>query len=438
MKTLFFRSWKIGPARLLLLACTTGGFISCQSAKEGDVTQMVLTNTSTVDLSEKTIVIRRTELHAVPEGDFYPLILDGNADTVASQLDDLDGDGVWDELFFLADLSADEVETFSLRWIPAPLQFEKRTSVRFGVRHSLDAVVQPEISDEFYPDELPWIMGYQPYQTDGPTWENDRVGFRHYLDGRNSKDLFGKKVAYMSPETVGISEEGIPEDNYHVMEDWGRDVLSVGNSVGIGGIALKVGDSLARIGVIQGDPEGNVETTTFRILSEGPVRSVIQYSYDNWQPFDREYDVEETTRIWPGMYAYQNSVRFDGLRGDETALVGLVNINTDKPLTEIKASDRWVVLLTHDKQTYEKEWWLGLALILPADAYLGHTEAPETGNICCTYLAELEVMNDTPLDYFAIGCWELSDAGFVDPDYFQEYVLGLVEQLEAEVQVEVQ
>jgi hypothetical protein len=437
MKTIYSVISKIGPVGFLLPVCIAGGFISCQSAEEGGVIEMVLTNTSTVDLSEKAIVISRSELPSVPEGDFFPLILDGNADTIASQMDDLDGDGLWDEFFFLADLPAKEVETFSLRWIPSPLTFEKRTSVRFGVRHSLDDIVQPELNDEFYPDELPWIKGFQPYQTDGPTWENDKVGFRHYLDGRNSKDLFGKKVPYMSPETVGISEEGIPEDNYHVMEDWGRDILSVGNSVGIGGIALRAGDSLARIGVIQGDPEGNVETTTFRILSEGPVRSVINYRYDNWRPLDREYDVEETTRIWPGMYAYQNSVRFSGLRGDETALVGLVNINTDKPLTEIKASDRWVVLLTHDRQTYEKEWWLGLALILPADAYLGHTEAPGTGTICCTYLAELEVMNETPLDYFAVGCWELSDDGFVDPDYFREYVMGLVEQLEAEVQVEV-
>ena len=175
----------------------------------------------------------------------------------------------------------------------------------------------------------------------------------------------------MSPEDVGISAEGFAEDNYHVMADWGRDILSVGNSVGIGGIGLKISDGLARIGVIQGDPEGNVESTTFRILSEGPVRSVIRYTYDNWHPLNREYDVEETTRIWPGMYAYQNSVRFSGLRGDEKAVVGLVNINTDQPLEEIGASDQWVVLLTHDRQTYDKEWWLGLALILPADSYTG-------------------------------------------------------------------
>jgi len=403
--------------------------------KDHEATEIILTNTSPVELTDKAVAIRRDELSSVPEGDFYPLILNEHADTIPAQLDDLDGDGRWDELFFLMNLSANAEETVNLRWIRSPLEFEKRTSVRFGVRSSMDTIVQPALSDIFYPNQLPWIMGYQPYQTDGPSWENDKVGFRHYLDGRNSKDVFGKKVSYMSPENVGINDKGITEDNYHVMADWGRDILSVGNSVGIGGIALMIGDRLARIGVTQSDTMGNVESTAFRILSEGPVRSVINFRYNNWKPLDRDYDVEETTSIWPGMYAYQNSVRFSGLRGDEKAMVGLVNINTDKPVTEIKATDKWVILLTHDKQTYNKEWWLGLALILPADAYIGHMKAPETGNICSTYLAELKINNDIAVNYFAVACWELSDEGFTKSDYFQEYVKDLVRQLETEVKV---
>ena len=47
----------------------------------------------------------------------------------------------------------------------------------------------------------------------------------------------------MSPENVGINADGAVEDNYHVMADWGRDILAVGNSVGLGGYALIAGDS---------------------------------------------------------------------------------------------------------------------------------------------------------------------------------------------------
>ena len=166
-----------------------------------------------------------------------------------------------------------------MSWVKDEPVFEKRTSVRLGVRDSLNDVVKQKQQDTFLPHELPWTNGYQPYQADGPMWENDKAGFRSYLDGRNSKDVFGKKVAYMSPETVGINAEGLPEDNYHVMADWGRDILSVGNSVGLGGISLMIEDRFRRLGVVNGDSVGNVDSTTFTIYQEGPIRSIANFDY---------------------------------------------------------------------------------------------------------------------------------------------------------------
>jgi hypothetical protein len=263
------------------------------------------------------------------------------------------------------------------------------------------------------------------------------VGFRHYLDGRNSKDLFGKKIAEISPEDVGINEKGETEDNYHVMEDWGRDILSVGNSVGIGGFGIKAGDQLFRLGSIEGDTMSNVEETSFRIVTEGPVRSALNYEYSNWKSGERAYFVEENTSIWPGMYAYQNSVKFSGLQGDEELVVGLVNSNTEMSLSTYNGNDKYVVLYTHDQQTYDKTWWLGLAIIVPRDIYLGNMEAPKTGRLSNTFLARLKVENNKPVTYYAVGCWELSDKGFTDKDYFENYLENLVGQLAAEVQVSI-
>ncbi|WP_162054718.1 DUF4861 domain-containing protein [Pontibacter pamirensis] len=424
--------------RITLLACLLGCLTSCQSEKDSGGQEVTLTNTSSVNLVEKAISIKRGELTGAPDGELYPLVLSQRGDTIPAQLDDLDGDNKWDELFFVKDLPANGEETVHLKWIDTPVNFEKRTSVRFGVRSSVEGKVQPATSDTFYAHELPGVMGYQPYQTDGPSWENDKVGFRHYLDGRNSKDVFGKKVSYMSPDSVGINQEGVTEDNYHVMEAWGRDILSVGNSVGIGGIALMIGDTLARLGVTQADSLNNVDSTFFQILSEGPARSVINYQYHNWKPLNRNYEVEETTSIWPGMYAYKNSARFSHLQGDETLLIGLVNSETQQPLTEIATDDKYVILLTHDKQSYNKEWWLGLALILPKEAYRGYMKAPETGSLSKSYLAKLKVEKDKPVEYYAVAGWELSDEGFRNPAYFQEYVRSLAKKLSAEVKITVE
>lgn len=93
-------------------------------------------------------------------------------------------------------------------------------------------------------------------------------------------------------------------------------------------------------------------------------------------------------------------------------------------------------MVSHEKHTYNKEWWLGLALILPADAYLGYAEAPKQGKLSNSFLAKLKIANK-PVNYYAVAGWELSDEGFKGAGYFQQYVENLVRQLSAEVKVTV-
>ncbi|GAB3537673.1 hypothetical protein GCM10027443_31100 [Pontibacter brevis] len=415
--------------------------LSCQSDTEDQTQEIVLTNQSAVALTDKAIAVKRDKLSNIPEGDMYPLLLTQAGDTVAAQLDDLDGDNAWDELFFVTDLPANGEQTLQLSWVNEQPNYTTRTSVRFGKRTSADTPVEPQISDVSYANQLPKSAGYgyQPYQTDGPMWENDKVGFRHYLDGRNAKDLFGKKVSSMSPETVGVNAAGAVEDNYHVMEDWGRDIMAVGSSVGIGGIALMIGDTPYRLGVTVSDTINNVESTNFDILTEGPVRSMMQLRYNNWKPdgTDRTYTVEEQPTIWPGMYAYRNTAKVSGLQGDETLLIGMNNLDPTDSVAEINVDDEWVVLLTHDRETYNNEWMLGLALILPKAAYQGYMEAPASGKLAQAHFAKMKPQENQPITYYAVGGWEVSDAAFKDSASFRNYVQDLTRQLAAEVDVQV-
>ncbi|MFD3003560.1 DUF4861 domain-containing protein [Pontibacter toksunensis] len=421
--------------------CLCTALLSCQSEKENQQQEIVLTNQSSVDLTDKAVAVNRDKLSGIPEGDLYPVLLTQAGDTVAAQLDDLDGDNKWDELFFVTDLPANGKRTLLLSWANTQPGYTTRTSVRFGKRLAADSPVQPRTSDTLYANQLPKSAnyGYQPYQTDGPAWENDKVGFRHYFDGRNAKDIFGKKVSYMSPETVGISASGAVEDNYHEMKEWGRDIMAVGNSTGIGGIALMIGDTPYRLGVTVNDTVNNVENTSFKILTEGPVRSMLQLRYNNWKPdgTDRSYTVEEQPTIWPGMYAYRNTVEAAGVQGDETLLIGMNNLDKTDSIAEINVDDEWVVLLTHDRETYNNEWILGLALILPKAAYLGYMEAPASGKLAQAYFAKMKAQENQPVTYYAVGGWEGSNEAFKDPASFRNYVQDLTRQLAAEVDVQV-
>ncbi|MDL5513324.1 DUF4861 domain-containing protein [Arenibacter sp. M-2] len=410
-------------------------FASCEKVKEnGQLIQLI--NTSELDLLDKPISIEKKLLRLKDGLAKYPLVV-FNLDTLPSQLNDTDNDGQWDELFFVADFNPKESKAIKLNWTYQKPIYTARTSVRFGKRSSADTPVQPTTSETMMAKELPKSLGYQQYQTDGPSWENDKVGFRHYLDGRNAKDLFGKKTSGISPEDVGLNANGAVEDNYHVMEDWGRDILAVGNSVGLGGYALITENEFMRLGVTVEDSINNVEKTSFQIVAEGPVKSILSYTYDHWMPNDRTYSVKETTSIWPGIYGYKNTVAVSGLKGDEYLGVGLVNIHTDKALKILDDNSKYVALYTHDKQTYDKEWWLGMALIVPKDKYLGYLEAPKTGNLSNSYLAKLKIGNNEPISYFAIAGWELSDEKFTNETYFMDYLKMLTRQLSAEIVIEV-
>ncbi|MFX0555400.1 DUF4861 domain-containing protein [Maribacter sp. CXY002] len=414
---------------LIVIAIT----VSCNN-EEIKNQELILTNTSDIELFDKPISIERKVLNIADTTSLFPIVI-FEQDTIPSQVNTSRNSSAWDELFFVIDFKPKEVKTISVAWVTEKPTYKARTSARFGKRASAETKVAPQTKETMLANELPLSLGYQQYQTDGPSWENDKVGFRHYLDGRNAKDLFGKKTSAISPENVGINANGAVEDNYHVMEDWGRDILAVGNSVGLGGYALATENELMRLGVTVNDSINTIEKTTFEIRNEGPINSVLEYTFSNWKPNERTYNVSETTSIWPGTYGYKNTVSVEGLQGDENLVVGLVNINNDQPLEVFENNDKYVVLLTHDKQSYEKEWWLGMALILPKEKYKGYIEAPKTGNLSNTYLAKLDIKNYEPISYFAIAGWELSNEDFIDRSKFVSYVKNLADQLSAEITI---
>jgi len=418
------------------LAVTSLLMLGCNETKDAGTTEIVLNNKSEMQLTDKAISIKKELWKGEDNRKKNPLIISGS-DTIPSQLNDLDGDGEWDEIFLVTDFSAQEEKTLQLEWIDESTDYEVRTSVRFGKREAADEPVKPATEETLIATDMPKALGFQKYQTDGPTWENDKVGFRHYLDGRNAKDIFGKKSASISPEDVGVNDRGEVEDDYHQMEDWGRDIFPVGNSVGLGGIALLVDDEVKRMGITVEDTLNNIKETTFKIVSEGPVKSVLQYEYKAWEASGNSYNVVETTTIWPGMYGFKNTVKVNGLTGNEDLLIGLSNINNENPIEEVEIGD-WVALIAHDFQTYEREWLLGTAIVLPKDSYDGYIEAPQQGNLTDSFLAKIMVENDSPVSYFAIAGWEESpDKYFDDPASFKDYVVNQVKQISADIDLDI-
>ncbi|MDR9416045.1 MAG: DUF4861 domain-containing protein [Gracilimonas sp.] len=413
-------------------------FLGCSSGEAN----FTITNNSEIDREDEPVILTR-EMVIEKTGEI-PLIEEkmplpkANGKSLPSQLDDLDGDGTWDEIAFTLPIQANSSKEVSIVFVDRAEfpEFDIRTNVRFGVLD--DGVVSAVEELSISGDELP-VPLFTRFQMDGPAWENDKVGFRQYIDGRNGRDLYGKKMSEMALDTVGIAADGTLEDNYHVMLPWGRDILAVGNSLGIGGIGIIENGEAVRLGVRMDAEENNVQNTRYTLITEGPVRSIFKLQYEGWvTPEGNMYDLENTVTIWAGKYGYTNDVSLTSMATTDTVAIGLVNIHNDEPpVTLNEVTEDHTVFYTHDKQTYDDGWYLGMGLIFPDENYIGNTTTADEGpGITNTFLNLIELEQEKSFSYHVFAGWELSDPNFADAAFFDSFMKKETQKISNPVRIQ--
>jgi hypothetical protein len=403
---------------LVLLA----SLYSCGSKQAG---QIQIANPSSDTLFDAQVIISRDSINTlatVSESDIL-LVKTPEGIYIPSQLDDINGDGQWDELAFVCNLAPHEVKTLSLFLVDksAGPKYKARTQANFGKK--IGKAPLTYLTREVLPKApLPRGAGY-PYKTDGPTWESDKAGYRHYFDGRNCRDFFCKRIPEMVLDTVGIWPDGSIGDTYHTLKTWGRDVLGVGQSFGLGGLALLNGDSLVRLGVLRSDTVDNSDSTVFTLVANGPVRSMIKLDFYGWEVGGSKMDVHQTISIWAGRYVYENQVKLEGDPSAKFLITGLVHNNDSNGLTVKRYNPGFSALITHDHQTYNRQYFMGLALLVPNSSYIGNFDTPAKGpGILYTYCAKLKAPFAEPLKFYAMAACEIQNPKFRKAEEFIKVV----------------
>lgn len=326
-----------------------------------------------------------------------PLLYFENGDPVPCQLDDVDGDGNWDELFALVDLGASGEMTVILTFVsPAGYpSFEKRTNLRMGS-------AEPGYPELLRADRLEGITYHnhtrtrEVYQMEGPAWENDMVGFRNYLDQRNGMDIFGKLTREMVLDSVGISTR----QSYHEPDDWGMDILKVGTSLGSGSIAYQFNDSLYRV--------GDSGSGSYSMVFEGPLRSRFNLTFSDWMVEDAPTEVVHQIEIVAGRYCFQSFVTYSGNGLSLDLAPGIVNMHSDT-LHVLRLNETFTGLVTHDFQT-EDTSLLAMALVVPSGDLIRVGETRERGEgITQTYYALMDAEPGKPVPYRFYALWEKTD-----------------------------
>lgn len=313
-----------------------------------------------------------------------------------------------------ADISPQWV--FKGRWNPEEPKVYARLRKKmgngaYGINLQKERMPAQHQANDFSVTPIPY------YQTEGPAWENNKVGFRLYLDVRNGKDIFGKTTTDMVMDTVGTYGD---KYYHHLDERWGMDILKVGKSLGAGALALQIKnksiDTLARLG---GPAVGE---TIYELVKNGPDEAVFRLYYNNWKVLDRTYYLVEEITIHPDTYFYQSKVTITGLKGDERLVTGIVNL---KNLLAQKAQKgNKTILYTHGKQS-ENGDHLGMAIMVDNIHQPQTGKTPDSGaDILNTYTVSMKAANNQPVVFRFYAGWEGTDKNFKDQKYFKNLLLA--------------
>lgn len=369
-------------------------------------------------LVEEPVVIKRSDLEKkwgrIDDGKVV-VMMDATGAYFVSQVDDTNGDGKWDELVFLytlPPLRKTNVQVLLIDEADAPT-FEKRTNIRMA---RIEGEQYIEMSEA---RRLGLSEGQAGgvYHLEGPGWENELVGFRNYLDARNGMDIFGKVVPEMVLDSAGINED------YHLMQDWGHDILRVGTSLGAGSLAIVSTGNLLRAAP---EAEGN-----FEIISEGPIRSTLRLTYNNWNVDGNNLQMVHDIAIYAAKWYYESTVWFPEYNGEMELVSGIATIDLgDKDAYMKDYEGKVTMVATHGQQSYDLQN-LGMAVMVKNPQFSGIERiGPTTDPINNTLLVKMKVQNDNPVKFRFYSCWELSDKNFADENYFIQFLDKEAEKME--------
>jgi unsaturated chondroitin disaccharide hydrolase len=252
------------------------------------------------------------------------------------------------------------------------------------------------------PDRIFRLRGDYPPRTnaiftkkiEGLGWESDRVAFRLYFDQRNAIDLYGKTRPMLL-----LDRFATPGYVYHNASPDGRDVYLVGGALGIGPVAGWVNN--------QAVPVADVGDRKWRIISTGPVRTIIEVTYDAWKVGGRTINLKSRIVQWAGERGFTQTIS-SADAGDFTFATGLT-MQHDIPDLRSLPNERtpWLamwgeqVLEPADKAVspYLRGTNLGLAVIMASDT---HSTANRDNK---NYLLTFPLKNQTA-SWYTMADWD--------------------------------
>ena len=243
------------------------------------------------------------------------------------QLDDLDDDGLNDELFFLTDLEGNEKRSFALTLS------EQKPTETFPPRVYADMMltnkkIKESNKQDLYISQLTVENGTNAYNMlhhHGAAFESELVGYRIYFDHRQTVDIYGKYRKGLELRQTQF----YPDDEQKAL-GFGDDVLWVGNTLGLGTLRGWDGEQPVML--------NDVAHRSQRLVATGPLRIIIEVKDRQWRVLPDEEPITMSTRytLCAGHRDCSVDISFEDTPDEKLFVTGLINVKGSKAYTNQK------------------------------------------------------------------------------------------------------
>lgn len=254
-------------------------------------------------------------------------LVKGDGTEIPCQLDDLDSDGQFDELCFLTDLERKQTRDFtiSLSQEGKPREYKPQVYVEMMLANKK---IKETNKQDIYISSLTVDRDVNPYNQlhhHGPAFENDMVAYRVYFDHRQTIDIYGK---YRRGLEI-MQTQFYPDETQKAL-GYGDDVLWVGETLGLGTLR---GFDGSRPTMVK-----DVEQRGQRIVSRGPLRTIVEMVDKQWKPSADAQPVDMTTRytLYAGRRDLQVDVKFSRPVADLRFSTGIINVKNSTEYSDKK------------------------------------------------------------------------------------------------------
>ncbi len=263
-------------------------------------------------------------------GEIQSALVTLNGQEVPSQLDDLDQDETFDELCFLANPAGNEQQHYSVTLYQdgTPRSYPARVFAEMVMSNSKNKKLKKNQQNNYIESitargDAAYTYNLQHHH--GVDFESELNGIRIYFDARQTLDLYGKFKKQLELEATQFYTD--PEQK---KQGYGDDVLWVGQTFGLGAFRGWDGQKPTLV-----EP---VRTRTQRIISYGPLRTIVEVIDRGWKADAQKAPVNMTLRYtqYAGHRDTDVDVLFNKDVSDYRFSTGIINVKGSEEFSDQK------------------------------------------------------------------------------------------------------